>query len=384
MTIGRVELTQNQLPPGQMQGSTSQQMIDSSTAIENQVFASTLAKITSELMRLGKLSSSGGNAFSNTFPNGGMANGATMISSSPELGLLSMLVSAQQSQGAGGIPSAQQGLGSSSISGQDVVSAASKLEGAPYVWGGSTPRGFDCSGFTQYVYAHLGVQLPRTSEQQATVGTPVGSLANAQPGDLVFFAGSDGTSASPGHVGIYVGGGLMIDAPYTGTTVQIQSVSSAGPVVAIRHVLPTLSFTGNAVMGNVKVPSQYVSVIEKAASTSGIPPSLLAALLSQESGFNSNSLSPAGAVGIAQFMPATAAGLGINPTDPIESINGAAKLLASYTSKFGSYGDALAAYNAGASAVAKYGGIPPYPETQAYVFNVLSMAGLSANKGSVI
>ncbi len=84
----------------------------------------------------------------------------------------------------------------------------------------------------------LGVQLPRTSEEQATVGTPVDSLADAQPGDLVFFAGSDGSASSPGHVGIYIGNGEMIDAPHTGTSVQVQAVSSAGPVVAIRQVLP--------------------------------------------------------------------------------------------------------------------------------------------------
>ncbi len=172
----------------------------------------------------------------------------------------------------------------------------------------------------------------------------------------------------------------MIDAPHTGTSVQVQAVSSAGPVVAIRQVLPGGSSAGDTVMGNVKVPGQYVSTIEEAAADNGIPASLLAALLSHESGFDPTAVSSAGAEGIAQFMPGTAAGMGIDPDDPTEAINAAAKLLGSYTTQFGSYADALAAYDAGSSAVERYGGIPPYAETQAYVPAVLSLAGLSGTQ----
>jgi soluble lytic murein transglycosylase-like protein len=82
-------------------------------------------------------------------------------------------------------------------------------------------------------------------------------------------------------------------------------------------------------------------------------------------------------------MPSTAAGLGVDPYDPTSAINGAAQMLGSYTRQFGSYADALAAYNAGSSAVERYGGIPPYAETQAYVPAVLSLAGLSDSEGSV-
>lgn len=121
--------------------------------------------------------------------------------------------------------------------GQAVVKTAMALEGTPYVWGGSQPGGFDCSGLVQYVYGQLGVKMPRTSENQATVGAAVGSLNNAKPGDLLFFAGSDGTASAPGHVGIYVGNGEMIDAPYTGTRVQLHSISTAGSLVSIRRVL---------------------------------------------------------------------------------------------------------------------------------------------------
>lgn len=120
-------------------------------------------------------------------------------------------------------------------------------------------------------------------------------------------------------------------------------------------------------------PAEYLPYYQAASAATGVPEGLLIAQDRQESGFQADVTSKSGAKGIAQFMPGTAAGLGVNPLDPQSAIMGQARLMASYLSQFG--GDvakALAAYNAGPGAVQKYGGVPPYTETQDYVTAILS------------
>src|SRR5947208_1536858 len=122
--------------------------------------------------------------------------------------------------------------------------------------------------------------------------------------------------------------------------------------------------------------AQYDSLIQDAAQRNGVDPALLKGLIRQESNFNPSAHSGAGAVGLTQLMPGTAASLGVSdPSDPAQSIEGGAKYLRAQLDRFG--GDpakALAAYNAGPGAVTRYGGVPPYAETQQYVQRVLGYA----------
>jgi cell wall-associated NlpC family hydrolase len=121
----------------------------------------------------------------------------------------------QQNQNPGGTTSSAGAHGG-------VVGIAQRYLGVPYVWGGASPSGFDCSGLVMYCYAQLGVSLPHNAAMQYADCTPV-AHGSEQPGDLVFFGSSAGTIH---HVGIYVGGGSMIDAPYTGTVVRYDSAFS--------------------------------------------------------------------------------------------------------------------------------------------------------------
>ena len=107
-----------------------------------------------------------------------------------------------------------------SANGSAIVEIASRYVGVPYLWGGTTPDGFDCSGFTSYVYAQVGISLPRTSADQRYAGTVV-SRDQAQPGDLIW---------SPGHISIYAGGNLQVDAPVPGRTIQIRELYQSNPV----------------------------------------------------------------------------------------------------------------------------------------------------------
>jgi len=115
--------------------------------------------------------------------------------------------------------------------GAAVVRGGLQLRGIPYVWGGESTSGFDCSGLTQYLYKKMGVNIPRVTYDQFRAGTPVPVNA-MRPGDLVFFhMGPQG----PGHVGIFVGNGKFLQAPQTGDVVKISDLSSASGLVGVRR-----------------------------------------------------------------------------------------------------------------------------------------------------
>ena len=167
---------------------------------------------------------------------------------------------------------------------------------------------------------------------------------------------------------------------------QMNAPAAPAPATAPAATAPTSSFAGAlaaaqtapsaAPVSGAGGSSAFDSEINAAAASNGIDPALLKGLVSQESGFNPSARSGAGAVGLTQLMPGTASALGVtNPLDPAQSLQGGAKYLREQLDRFG--GDetlALAAYNAGPGAVQKYGGVPPYAETQNYVTSVMSKA----------
>ena len=116
---------------------------------------------------------------------------------------------------------------------------------------------------------------------------------------------------------------------------------------------------------------EYLGMVQQAAREAGVDPGLFAALVQAESGFRQDVRSHAGAIGLAQLMPGTARGLGVDPHDPMDNLRGGARYLRQMLDQFGSTELALAAYNAGPGNVREYGGIPPFAETQAYVPRVM-------------
>lgn len=268
-------------------------------------------------------------------------------------GFAAALAGAQQSFAPGGAP----------VDGDEVVAAATKYLGVPYRWGGTDPAtGLDCSGFVQQVYEDLGVSLPRVSRDQARAGVPVADLSLAQPGDLIAYG------EPVDHIGIYAGNGRMIVAPRTGDVVKFQDVRSDW--TAIRRVLPPQQM--GAAPAGATGAGAYDHLFRAAAARHGVPAEVLTAVARHESGFNPRAVSHAGAIGLMQLMPGTARGLGVDPRDPAQAVDGAARLLAGHLNKYGSLELALAAYNAGPGAVDRYGGVPPFRETQTYIRRILA------------
>jgi cell wall-associated NlpC family hydrolase len=128
-------------------------------------------------------------------------------------------------QTAGGVPAVQAPT-------QAVAAAITFAEqqlGKPYLWGGTGPDAFDCSGLVMMAYRAAGISIARTSQAQWATETRI-PASQVQPGDLVFFAGSDGTPTDPGHVGLVIGNGKMIEAYATGFPIRMSSYNGRGAI----------------------------------------------------------------------------------------------------------------------------------------------------------
>jgi cell wall-associated NlpC family hydrolase len=133
---------------------------------------------------------------------------------------------------AGGILGDQSSIPPNDIAAGAIAAARTRL-GDPYVWGATGPESFDCSGLTQWSYAHVGIQLPRVAADQYTAGAHV-AMDALQPGDLLFWATDVSNPATIHHVAIYLGAGMMLAAPHTGDVVKIQPVYLSGYIGATR------------------------------------------------------------------------------------------------------------------------------------------------------
>lgn len=213
---------------------------------------------------------------------------------------------------------------------------------------------------------------------QTTTSTPDLSTAFTQ---LMSAASTFATSAQASGIDLSSVSNILgaTSALYNGTTsaytpasVQANATPATSTVTQVSN--PTTPSASDSVASTSSGPvTQYDAIIKKASVTYGIPEKMIKAVIKQESNFNNNVTSGAGASGLMQLMPATASYLGVtNRNDPEQNIMGGTKYLKQMLDKFGSYDLMLAAYNAGPGNVSKYGGVPPFTETQNYVSKIMA------------
>ncbi len=172
------------------------------------------------------------------------------------------------------------------VTGSDVVADAEKYLGVPYVLDGESTSGMDCSGLVQKVYGDLGISLTRGVSTQKLQGTPVASLADAQPGDLIVFKGG-------GHIGIYAGNDMVIHAPYPGRDVSLQKlwVGDSG-IDTIRRIVPSASGDTSGLTSATSLSSGGVTLAQAQAALTSAAQAVMQADLAMMSSSGSASGSP--------------------------------------------------------------------------------------------
>ncbi|MGE0879187.1 MAG: lytic transglycosylase domain-containing protein [Acidimicrobiia bacterium] len=218
------------------------------------------------------------------------------------------------------------------------------------------------------IQARLDSMRPRSVGGAASNAVPLGGVPSTSVENSVAAAYTARAGAATPTTAITFATALANSLASTATT----------PSTASTATLPTAGEYGDVEAptrnGNEKVSSAtpFADLFNEAGAKHGISPRLLAAVSTVESNFNTKAVSPAGAQGLMQFMPSTAAGMGVDPWDPASAIDGAARLLVGHRDRFGSIASALAAYNEGGGTVARYGGKVP-PQTQGYVNKILTI-----------
>lgn len=196
----------------------------------------------------------------------------------------------------------------------------------------------------------------------------IGRVSEIQSLVASIASGSAGQASTPaGPSPANFAGSLDAASAAATATPQAATASATLPTGLATGGVPALPSTGDGA-----VPADLQPLIGRAASANGLDPALVAAVTRAESGFRVDAGSPAGAQGLMQLMPSTAAGLGVTDIhDAAQNLGAGSRYLKQQIDRFGDLRLALAAYNAGPGAVSRYGGVPPYAETQAYVDKVL-------------
>ncbi|MEM7324501.1 MAG: transglycosylase SLT domain-containing protein [Actinomycetota bacterium] len=252
-----------------------------------------------------------------------------------------------------------------SVAGRLVLQAALDQVGAPYRAGGTDPEeGFDPAGLVRYAYRAVGVEMPAGAVDQATMGVPIETIADALPGDLISFG------QPTDHVALYAGDQNIVHAPAANEAVRVEALER--PVESIRRIVTPGTGPAEEIRFTPGDAERlYQPLFDAAGGEWNVSPALLAAIAETESNFDPTAVSPAGAQGLMQFMPATAREMNVDPWDPASAIDGAARYMRTSLDQFQEPELAIASYNAGRGAVSRYGGIPPFNETQNYVRKVV-------------